>query len=689
MRPSGWPSRRPRSTKEVHVKKVASLLFFLICTSWMPSAAQEEKAVEDSAQVVTSRISRVLVYSDRALVTRASEAVRVGAGRTRFAFDELPGSLSDASVRASLPASSAAKIANIEIEPRYKTTYKKEEAEKAAEEVKTLEARLRELSERRAIVVGEANFLGGISFGTRPPASAGKAELLPLVPDSWARMLDFFGEKFRSAAQRERTIAEQIDDANADIVVARAKLRMLQSYRTTHVKRVILEIDSPRETQAPIDVSYMVAGPAWYPRYDVRANVAAGTLELTAHALVRQETGEDWQDVEISFSASEPSHAADLPRLASWRIGAPEESQVMFAGVPPPPPAPQVSQEDGVPGGVEPAPEMKPLAMEEEPAKPSPAPGFVAPADKKKAAPADAARTGRYKQNLDRIEGLYKAQQEARQRGDVDQFTNLNQALDWELQTQGATVQRALGAIANEVTSNLQVAQRLQESQRLGRGLVPPIRSSGGYDYRYAGQRIEDIPSDGALTKIVILKTTADVELTYEVAPEKSKTAFLRTRLTNTTPSPLLAGPASVFLASDFVGETDLPTCAPSEDVEIGLGSDEEIAVRRDVERKRDTRGVFGSAYRYNVTVDDTIVNNKQRPVTITLFDRVPFTFDDELKIKETSADPAPTARDPKGLMRWTLQLAPREKRTISVGYSYEHKSSRRVFLQEDASVRW
>ncbi len=73
----------------------------------------------------------------------------------------------------------------------------------------------------------------------------------------------------------------------------------------------------------------------------------------------------------------------------------------------------------------------------------------------------------------------------------------------------------------------------------------------------------------------------------------------------------------------------------------------------------------------------------------ITLFDRIPFTFDDEIKIKEAAADPSPSARDPKGLLRWTLDIAPKEKRKIAFGYSYEHKSTRRVYQQEDASVRW
>src|SRR5687767_3922216 len=54
---------------------------------------------EDAARIVDSRIARVTVYEDRALVTRTARP-GLPQGVTRLVFEHLPASLDDASIRA-------------------------------------------------------------------------------------------------------------------------------------------------------------------------------------------------------------------------------------------------------------------------------------------------------------------------------------------------------------------------------------------------------------------------------------------------------------------------------------------------------------------------------------------------------------------------------------------------------------
>ncbi|MEW6363382.1 MAG: mucoidy inhibitor MuiA family protein [Acidobacteriota bacterium] len=667
----------------------------LLWIAMMPqlAGAQEDVATPKGyVPLLESGVARVLLYSDRALVTRTARDVPMAPGRALVAFEDLPGNLIDSSVRAALPPGSALKVATIEVEPLYKTTFRKEEAQEAVDRLAALQSKLKERAETRESVVKEEQFLGNLTTGRRPAGAPPRLEPLPFALDAWTKLLDFISSRRRAIADRERKLADEIDELNAEIVVASSRVKMLSSYKTLTTKRVVLEMECPAKMESDVEISYIVPGPSWFPRYDVRADLAKGSIELVEYALVKQETGEDWRGVVIEFSAAEPSRAADLPKLMSWRIGAAEEQPQMAVAKPGRPP--KVSQmpamqpmqevqlvEAGVEGGV-----VGGVLGGVPAAEPALAPPPPMEAMKKAEM---SAQSRRVQTEVSQIEQLYKAQQAAKERGDVNQFQTLNQSLQWELSKQDDNVQRAFGRLADEVQSNLAVAQRLKDAERLGRNLVPPVRSSGGYDYRYSARRVEDVPSDGALTKVVLGKWEFPAGFTYEVAPEKSRTAFLKTSLRNTTSSPFLAGPVSVFMASDFVGEAFMSTCAPTEQYTLGLGADEEIFVTRDVQKKRDTKGMFGSKYHYDVSVDVIVVNNKNRPVTISLFDRVPFTFDNEVKLKETSVDPAPAAREPKGLLRWDMDLAPKARQKISIAYSYEHDSERRVVLQEDYSVRW
>ncbi|MBI2840611.1 MAG: DUF4139 domain-containing protein, partial [Acidobacteria bacterium] len=90
-----------------------------------------------------------------------------------------------------------------------------------------------------------------------------------------------------------------------------------------------------------------------------------------------------------------------------------------------------------------------------------------------------------------------------------------------------------------------------------------------------------------------------------------------------------------------------------------------------------------------NVNVAILVANNKTRPVTLVILDRMPFTTDNNLNIKEGAIDPPADTRDPRGLFRWNLTLGAREKRAISFAYSFEHKSSRSAYLVEDGSIQW
>ena len=671
-------------------------------------AATEE--AKPPIPAVESSIDRVLLYSDRALVIRVGK-ISVPAGRSRVAFEGLPGKLYDFSVAAALTGPVAAKIANIEVEPVYKTTFRTKEAEEASQDLKSLEREMRVLQDQRAAVLGEADFAKAIRIGARPPAAI-EPKPLPLAPDSWAAVLDFLGQGFREAALRERELAEKMDDLRAKIVVASARARMLLSYKNELTKRVILEIAAEKPADCGVEVSYIIPDAAWFPRYDVRADLNAGRIEITSYGLVRQESGEDWSDAQLSFSAAEPSMAASLPVLTSWRIAAAE-----------PPAAAPGYRGGGKTGTAVISGPQAALAPAETPA-PMQAPSYrgrlLGEADKKAAdlranldqaqiifkmpgKPPEASAGGlsglegeqskRAAGQVAQIEQLYQGQQDARARKDWQVFFDANGKIIAAIQKLQPDQQKQLAEFQSEAYENVDIAQRWLESEKLEHGLIAPVASSGGYDYRWQALRRESVPSDGALTKAVLLRREFPASFVYEIAPRKSKLAFLRTKLTNSTRSPFLAGPASVFLGPDFVGESSLATCAPTEEFTVGLGADEEIAVERRVETKRDTRGFISSDYRFNVEVSIAVRNGKARPVSAAVLERLPVTWDSKLTISDGEFAPKPTKKeehqDRTTFVRWEMTLAPGEKQDITMKYWYQHGADLRAVATEDPSVKW
>ena len=696
-------------------RRRALLLWLLICGAALlvgltVAVAQEEQ--EPAPTVVESRIDRVLLYSDRGLVIRAG-AVRVPAGRSHVAFEGLPGKLHDATVAAAIRGSSArvAKIANIQVEPLYGTTFRSEEAQKAAEELKALEREMRALADRRAAVLGEAAFTSQIAIGTRPRGAPEEVRFLPLAPKAWADVLDYLSDSFQTVAERERGIAEEMDDLRAEITVAAAKARLLLSYKTEMTKRVILEIAAEEATDCDLEVSYILPDAAWFPRYDVRADLTQGRIEIVGYALARQESGEDWTDAELSFSAAEPSRAADLPKLASWRIAA---MTPPVAAAKPEFAAQKQAQKEGSVQLDHPqrgrsraeladkqAAELRrSLSGIEQTVGRQPADDAEVKMGERFAWDSsinieggDLSNAARVAGQVQTIERLNDWQIEARKKGAWREFYDTNRDLNLAIRGLNEEQQLQFGALIASNTLNLRIAERQLESEKLARGLIAPVRSSGGYDYRWQALRRETVPSDGALTKVVLCRHEFPAEFVYEIAAEKSKLAFLRTKLKNTTRSPFLAGPASVFLGADFVGESALDTCAPTESFTLGLGADEEIAVTRETQIQRETRGILITQYRFKTDVATSVKNGKGRAVTVVVYERIPYSWDDKLDVSEGEYDPKPTEisylEKRPTLLRWEMDLAPGEKKNVNLGYWFQHGAELRAVATEDHSEKW
>ena len=60
---------------------------------------------------------------------------------------------------------------------------------------------------------------------------------------------------------------------------------------------------------------YVVPGAGWRPAYDTRGDVAKKEIELTYFGMVIQQTGEPWEDVELSLSTARPSLGASMPEI--------------------------------------------------------------------------------------------------------------------------------------------------------------------------------------------------------------------------------------------------------------------------------------------------------------------------------------------------------------------------------------
>ncbi len=274
--------------------------------------ASTPEAAEITAE---GRVTAVTVYADRAEVTRQAR-LRLEPGSHTVVFDRLPANVDTGSLR----ATGKGGFTLVDIRPDTVQT-----AEVANEKVAALAERLRGL-ERQAEEQKRAE--GRVESRRQALAkvldrltTAGKDSPGPeMDPAKWSGFIDFHAGALAKLDEESLGLRDKGKDVAKDADQVRRELAALQagSRKVRQVARLTLEASAA--TEALIDLSYVVGGPSWEPSYDIRADVAAKTVEVAYFATVRQSTGEDWKGVALRLSTAQPSVHGREPELDPWFV---------------------------------------------------------------------------------------------------------------------------------------------------------------------------------------------------------------------------------------------------------------------------------------------------------------------------------------------------------------------------------
>ena len=142
----------------------------------------------------------------------------------------------------------------------------------------------------------------------------------------------------------------------------------------------------------------------------------------------------------------------------------------------------------------------------------------------------------------------------------------------------------------------------------------------------------------------------------------------------------LLPGRVNIFLDGDFVGASRIENVGPGEEFDLYLGVDENVKVKRErIERKVDDTliaGIPARTKRTEIKYKLTAENYKTKKIKVKLFEAMPVSENDQIKVKIDSPSVEPTQKDwkdRKGVWMWELELKPKGKREIYYSFTVEH----------------
>ncbi|PKX92844.1 uncharacterized protein P174DRAFT_432213 [Aspergillus novofumigatus IBT 16806] len=439
-------------------------------------------------------------------------------------------------------------------------------------------------------------------------------------------------------------------------------------------------------------LTYVVPGPRWVSRYDLRISTPSSSARLTYRAEFHNSCSETWRDTQVTLSTSQASFSGleeRIPQLQGWHIkldpnnaGLPSWNNILRSldepGQPLQAHAKLLRQQftamqkanqqrlNNVPQAQMQAPQAAPVSL------------FGAP-------PRAGAQSGLFGSNAQQQQAQSQQQQaQSQQQAQIERGERLDSlpasgfGMAMRAQGPGAPPSISYFNSAGSNTANENDDEDDDEDEDSQTIAAASLEHQDSVKQDYGLTTTYDLPGRRTLVPSSVHRRHVLAELdlksmtlTHIIVPKIRAAAFLRARIQNTSSVTILRGRAGMTVDGTFLGTTALPNCAPNDAFNMSLGVDPSILVTYAKPSVRRVGGGFFSKEHTAVFRRACWVKNtKSIAVDLIVSEQVPLSEDDKLRVQ---------ILEPKGL----------EKEGDQVKMAMEGKGSGSVSLGKNGEIKW
>jgi len=601
-------------------------------TVWL-NARPDDKPAESPSRTAKSKITHVTVYPNSALVTRDVE-VPPGVGNMELVVNPLPEHTINSSLYSE--GSEAIRVLTTRFRMRPIKEDTREEVRKLEDELKKLRQETQKVQAEVLTCQQNMALLGKLETFTQASTqhATEKGKLDSEATITLAKyLMDGRAEKSKNIV----ALQQQLETIQEQTEFATRKLREMTAGTSRTERDAVIVVDKADAAPGKIRLNYLVDAASWHPQYKFRAGKdAKDAVQVEYLAAIMQQSGEEWQGVDMMLSTAEPRLNAAPPELMMLAVNVVPRNAVPVAQsqpVPQPPgqsrmPNARISQTTPAMGGG----------------------GF----------------------------------------GTINNPAGINTASELGSQAQmfRKQAQEEVNKFNNDAKGLWNYAGALEQARDLALSLEEKgMPSSGknrsgsneGPSVTYHLNTRLTVPSRNEEQAIEVVRIDMAPDYFYKAVPVLTPHIYRQANLVNKSKYVLLPGEATMYNGSDFVGRMNLPLVAIGEQLTIGFGTEPQLQVHRLLMDK--ARNVQGGnqilKFEYRILVN----SYKPERVKLQIWDRLPHAENETMGITlvkstpELSKDPLYQREErPSNLLRWDLEVDPDMNGEKAKTVSYEFK---------------
>lgn len=616
-------------------KKCLFLLLGLYIATAVPVLGQTK---------VKTAVEKVTLFIDGAQVTR-SRQVNIPAGRSVIVFTGLSSYLDDRSMQ--IAARGNFTITAVNRRFNYTDSLERSNRQKTLE--KRLDEVLQQQKQQKALleVINAENEMlkANCSISNRNVAT-------PLA--AIKELNEYYASQMQEIKRRIIRTEELIDTLNMREKQYFAELAQLNSRQKAPMSEVEVRIDAPAACKGAFTLTYYVQNAGWYPSYDIRSDGLSKPVEIAYKANVFQNTGEEWPDVALSLSSSNPTTGSIAPELQTWWLD--------FGTTPP---LYDLTPTNNTVTGTVYGKNYRPLSDV-----------IVKVAGTTIGTSTDA--RGRFSITVpDDAKDLqfdfagYQTQTKAI--GDSPLHVHMEEE---ESDLPELFIASAKYTTTVAFTGFDETTDEAETSK------APQVeRTQTLLGYEFAISQPYTIASDGKVLTVEIGRFDLPARYTYHATPKIDKDAFLVAETTDWEKLNLMEGEANIYFENTFVGKSILSPRETGDTLRFSMGRDRGIRIERTRENDYSKQRTLGSNRTQTVGWKFTLRNTRTEPVELVLTDQLPISRNNSITITEEKLDGG-TIDPNSGIVTWHLELKPGAQHDLRLRYAVKYPKNQELHIE-------
>jgi uncharacterized protein (TIGR02231 family) len=188
------------------------------------------------------------------------------------------------------------------------------------------------------------------------------------------------------------------------------------------------------------------------------------------------------------------------------------------------------------------------------------------------------------------------------------------------------------------------------------------------------------IPADGKNYMVEIQKNTLPATYQYYCIPKLNNDVFLIARVSGWEQYNIISGEMNLFFEGTYVGKSYIDTRITTDTLELSLGTDKNISVKREKVQDFSSVKFIGTNKKETFTYNLSIRNKKKQNIEIVIEDQLPMSSDKDIEVEPLEISMATYDKD-YGKLTWKFVMKPAESKELKLSYSVKYPKDKLINL--------